>query len=257
MDASNINARIHLHELYSTNKKGWFPWIFEQCPFKKDMSILEIGCGDGSFWTTNEDKLPGHLSVTLTDISEGMLRDARRNLTSCSDRDFTYVVADAAHLPFADNRFDLILANHVLFYLDNPMDALKEIKRVLKPNGVLIASTYGEHHMEEVTSLTRGFDERITLAADNLYLHFGKENGAAILSSCFQDVTWIDYEDSLFVTEAAPLISYILSCHGNQNQYLASRYRDFASYIEKQVADGFSITKDAGLFRAVKMDSDC
>ena len=41
LDASNINARIHLHELYSTNKKGWFPWIFEQCPFKKDMSILE------------------------------------------------------------------------------------------------------------------------------------------------------------------------------------------------------------------------
>ena len=111
--------------------------------------------------------------------------------------------------------------------------------------------------MEEVTSLTRGFDERITLSADNLYLHFGKENGAAILSSCFQDVTWIDYEDSLFVTEAAPLISYILFCHGNQNQYLASRYRDFASYIEKQVADGFSITKDAGLFRAIKMDSDC
>ena len=30
LDASNINARIHLHELYSTNKKGWFPWIFEQ-----------------------------------------------------------------------------------------------------------------------------------------------------------------------------------------------------------------------------------
>lgn len=257
MDASNINARIHLHELYSTNKKGWFPWIFEQCHIKNDMNILEIGCGDGTFWTTNEDKLPRRLSVTLTDISEGMLRDARRNLKSCSNRDFTYVVADAAHLPFADNRFDLILANHVLFYLDNPMDALKEIKRVLKPNGVLIASTYGEHHMEEVTSLTRGFDERITLSADNLYLHFGKENGAAILSSCFQNVTWTNYEDSLFVTEAAPLISYILSCHGNQNQYLASRYRDFASYIEKQVAGGFSITKDAGLFRAVKMDSDC
>ena len=70
---------------------------------------------------------------------------------------------------------------------------------------------------------------------------------------CIRD----SYEDSLFVTEAAPLISYILSCHGNQNQYLASRYRDFASYIENQVADGFSYTKDAGLFRAIKVDSDC
>lgn len=250
LDASNINARIHLHELYSTNKKGWFSWLYEQYHLTHGMKVLEIGCGDGTLWTTNSDKLPDTLSVTLTDISEGMLRDARRNLSSCSNKDFSYVVADAAHLPFSNSTFDVVLANHVLFYLDNPVDALKEIKRVLKPNGVLFASTYGEHHMEEVTSLARGFDERITLSADNLYHHFGKENGASILSSCFFHVTWADYEDSLFVTEAAPLISYILSCHGNQNQYLASRYRDFAAYIEKQVTGGFSITKEAGLFRA-------
>ena len=42
LDASNINARIHLHELYSTNKKGWFPWIFEQCPFKKAVSYTHL-----------------------------------------------------------------------------------------------------------------------------------------------------------------------------------------------------------------------
>ena len=64
LDASNINARIHLHELYSTNKKGWFPWILEQCPLKNDMSIFRNWSWRWLFWTTNEDKLPGHLSVT-------------------------------------------------------------------------------------------------------------------------------------------------------------------------------------------------
>ena len=252
MDASNINARIHLHELYSTNKKGWFPWIFEQCHIKNDMNILEIGCGDGTFWTTNEDKLPRRLSVTLTDISEGMLRDARRNLKSCSNRDFTYVVADAAHLPFADSQFDLVLANHVLFYLDNPMDALKEIKRVLNPNGVLIASTYGEHHMEEVTSLARGFDERITLSADNLYLHFGKENGKKQLQKYFSDVSWLQYDDSLYVTDYEPVVEYVLSCHGNQNRFIVDRYKEFVAFVKEKTDKGLKITKDAGVFIAKK-----
>ena len=42
------------------------------------MNILELGCGDGALWTQNLSKLPGNIHITLSDISEGMLRDARR-----------------------------------------------------------------------------------------------------------------------------------------------------------------------------------
>lgn len=41
--------------------------------------VLEIGCGDGTLWKENKDKLPENIEITLSDISEGMLRDARRN----------------------------------------------------------------------------------------------------------------------------------------------------------------------------------
>ncbi|MCI5731808.1 MAG: MerR family transcriptional regulator, partial [Eubacterium sp.] len=132
LDASNISARIRLHELYSRNGQGWFPWLFEQCQLRPGMKVLEIGCGDGTLWSANQKRLPESISVTLSDISEGMLRDARRNLSTIDNKEFSYVIADAHHLPFEEESFDLVIANHVLFYLDKLPDVLEEIRRVLK-----------------------------------------------------------------------------------------------------------------------------
>lgn len=246
-NASNISARISLHSLYSQNKEGWFPWIYRQCEIHPSMRILEAGCGDGALWTENLARLPEKISVTLSDISEGMLRDARRAV-GASDRRFSYRRFDCAKIPFETASFDLVIANHVLFYCENLPSVCREIKRVLKPRGRFICSTYGKSHMQEVSSLVQSFDERIVLSADKLYEKFGRENGAEILSPFFSEVSWISYEDSLFIPEAEPLISYILSCHGNQNQYILDHYKEFRSFVSKKTKNGFSVTKDAGIF---------
>ena len=47
-NGENLNIRISLHEQYSQNKKGWFPWLLEQMDFDGARRILEIGCGTGS-----------------------------------------------------------------------------------------------------------------------------------------------------------------------------------------------------------------
>ena len=62
------------------------------------------------------------------------------------------------------------------------------------------------------------------------------------------------YEDYLFITEAQPLIDYILSCHANQNAYLGNRLKDFKIYIEDLIKEsqGIKITKDSGLFICTK-----
>lgn len=252
LDASNIAARIQLHRLYSTNEQGWFPWVYEQCGLHSGMRVLELGCGDGSLWTANKDKLPTQIAITLTDRSEGMLRDARRNLAAGTDSRFSFAVADAHRLPYPDNSFDLVVANHVLFYCQNLDQVFSEIQRVLTKKGNLAASTYGGKHMAEIGRLVSDFDSRIILSADKLYRRFGKENGAALLAPYFSQSRWHGYEDHLWVTEAAPLISYILSCHGNQSEYLLSRYRDFSAYVKAEVARGFRITKDAGIFFACR-----
>lgn len=246
-NASNISSRISLHSLYAQNPKGWFPWIYEQCQIQPGMKILEVGCGEGTLWVQNKERLPVDIQVTLSDVSEGMLRDARRALGT-EDARFDFRVLDCQQIPYPENTFDLVVANHVLFYCDNLQTALAEIRRILKPEGRLVCSTYGHDHMKEVSELVQEFDEHIVLAADKLYEKFGRENGAEILGSYFSDIEWRTYEDYLIVPEPEPLISYILSCHGNQGQYIPERYREFFSYVKKKTDLGMKITKDAGVF---------
>lgn len=250
-DASNISARINLHSLYSKNKQGWFSWVYEQLNIKEGQKILEIGCGDGTLWAKDKGKLPAHVEVVLSDISDGMLRDARRTIGTTDER-FHFRVFPAQKIPYGENEFDLVVADHVLFYCEDVEKACQEIRRVLKPGGILICSTYGNEHMKEVSELVGKFDDRIVLAAEKLYERFGRENGEEILKPFFECVEWKEYEDYLLVSEPEPLISYILSCHGNQGQYILDRYKEFQSYVRKKTAGGFRITKDAGVFSCKK-----
>ena len=246
-NASNISARIHLHSLYSQNQQGWFPWIYEQLEVCPGIRILELGCGDGTLWVENLKRLPKEADIILSDISEGMLRDARRAI-GAKDGRFSYEVFDCQHIPFADGSFDLVIANHVLFYCEDIRRVCGEVRRVLRPGGRFLCSAYGQEHMKEVSLLVQGFDDRIVLSADKLYDRFGKENGAGILEEYFPVCQWKTYEDQLIVPEPEPLISYVLSCHGNQGQYITERYKEFRSYVKRKTDKGFRITKEAGAF---------
>lgn len=244
-NAKNLNDRISLHEKYSTNKQGWFNWLFSHIDFSKVNRLLELGCGNGKLWQENRIDLRNR-EIFLSDISEGMVEEVRNKLGS----DFNCIVADAEKIPFKDSYFDSIIANHVLFYLNDLNLGLKEIDRVLKSDGIFYCSTYGKNHMKEITEIVQNFDSRINLSNHSLYDIFGLENGENILKNFFGSVTRFDYQDSLEITESKPLIDYIMSCHGNQNEILGPRLNEFKEYIEKLLENNGKIvvTKQAGLF---------
>lgn len=249
-NASNISARINLHTLYSQNEQGWFNWVFENMKLKSGRKILELGCGSGSLWLENMYLIPPNVEILLSDQSEGMLRDIKNNIGN--DRRFKYRVIDFNDIPLKDEAVDVVIANHVLFYADDIHRVLEEIKRVLKPGGKLICTTYGSKHMKEISTLVEEFDDRIVLAAEHLYEIFGKDNGAEILGEHFPKVKWKEYEDKLVVTESDALADYIISCHGNQNSYIVDRYKEFKQFIDGRMKNGFEITKEAGMFIAKK-----
>ena len=104
--------------------------------------------------------------------------------------------------------------------------------------------------MKEITELVQNFDSRIQLSKNDLVDHFGLENGETILSSYFKHIELKRYDDYLVVNDAKALMNYIMSCHGNQKEYLGYRLKEFQTYLEKLIDDhnGIKITKDCGLF---------
>lgn len=264
-NSGNISARINLHKEYSFNKTGWFPWLFDEMNLKNlsgEIRILEIGCGNGALWCENIKKIPANVKVVLSDVSMGMVSDAQNALYAAAgksvkikdilDNNFEFMAFDCNGIPLEDESFDIVVANHMLFYFDKPDSVLSEISRVLKKGGSLYASTYGSSHMKEITELVKEFDSRIALAAKDLYLVFGLDNGEKILKKHFKTVEKVLYEDYLLVDRPEPLLEYIMSCHGNQIRYIPDRYKEFKTFVEKKTKKGFKVTKESGYFRALK-----
>ncbi len=140
---SNISSRINLHSLYSLNKQGWFPWICQQCQIHQGMSILELGCGDGAYGPRTFPTA-GNIHITLSDISSGMLRDARRAIGG-EDPRFSFRLLTVHRIPLQGlDSFDLVIANHVLFYCDDIGTVCRNVTNILKPGGRFLCSTYGK-----------------------------------------------------------------------------------------------------------------
>lgn len=246
----NINARIELHRRFSHNPVPWFSWIVSRIPFGEMNTILEVGCGSGQLWKEIPPEELEKKEIHVTDVSSGMVEDAAELLRKSGRGSLIFETEDCQNLSYEDGSFDGVLANHVLFYVKNLPKALEEIRRVLKPGGVFYCSTYGREHMKEITSLVQEFDSRITLSEVALYELFGLENGEGMLKETFGRVEKILYDDYLLVDEAEPLLDYILSCHGNQSEFLSKRQLEFKRFLQRKIRDkgALRITKMAGMF---------
>lgn len=95
--------------------------------------VLEVGVGTGR----NLKYYPVGCSVIGIDNSTGMLEKARKKARGM--RNITLYLMDAEHLEFPDDSFDYVVTTFVLCSVPDPVKALKEMRRVLKPSGELIA----------------------------------------------------------------------------------------------------------------------
>lgn len=257
-NASHLLTRIRLHDRFSINPYNWHRWVFDQLQLPDSpLHILELGCGDGSLWQRNLDRLPADWRLTLSDYSEGMLQDAQSTLADVERAiPFQYAKVDARAIPYPDASFDAVLANHMLYHVNNRGDALKEIYRVLKPGGRIYASTIGSGHLREMKELLAAFDPSLVLAEKEFDQEFGLDNGAEQLAAAgFQDIDERRYEDGLRVTQSEPLIAYIRSTTGNSSFSLSgARLARFKQRLDNRIRkEGYiGITKETGLFIGCK-----
>lgn len=116
----------------------------------KGKDVLEIATGPGLL-----AKHVAHAAnrMIATDYSDGMIAEARKGVYP---KQLTFEIADAENLPFADNSFDVVLIANALHVMSNPEKALREIDRVLKDNGILIAPNFVNHKRGLISNVWSG-----------------------------------------------------------------------------------------------------
>ena len=110
--------------------------------FSDEDAFLDIGCGEGRH--VIHACLEHNILGVGVDISQPDLKVARERFLPFAEFNphshFFLQQTDATRLPFADNSFDKIICSEVLEHIENYSDVLREILRVLKPNGTLAIS---------------------------------------------------------------------------------------------------------------------
>jgi SAM-dependent methyltransferase len=250
-DSAKLSARAQLHALFSTNRLGWFRWLFEQLELPANARVLELGCGPGWFWWENRDRLPADWDVTLTDFSPGMLDEARETLSRL-ERPPSFRCVDAQAIPLPDASQDAVFAHFMLYHVPDRQRALAEVARVLKPTGRLYAATNGSDNLREIDDLVASVAPE--LGSRRVFIHAGEftlDNGAQQLLPHFSDVRARWYDDALQVTDVEALIAYILSGPVSErlNAEQLSRLRaDVAATIA--ASGSLRIRKSTGVFTA-------
>lgn len=106
-------------------------------------SVLEPGCGVGS-QTVHLAAHSPDARITSVDISEASLTEARRRVADAGFTNVTFQLGDIHRLPFGDSSFDHVFICFLLEHLAEPLGALEEIRRVLRPGGS-ITVVEGDH----------------------------------------------------------------------------------------------------------------
>lgn len=253
-NTENLNARVLIHEKYSTNKTPWHRWVFDLILQNNHTEIMELGCGTGLLWQNNADRIPKLLDLTLTDLSKGML-DAAKTTLKDIQISIAFNNVNIEQIPYDDNFFDCVIANHILYHVENRKKALQEISRVLESNGFFYASTIGINNMLEMKMLVTDFLGNNTYEEilGEIGNSFSLENGKAQLLEVFDKVELHNYCDSLTINEAEPIVNYVLSCNNIKPGMILldpNKKDDFHCYISEQIQKNgdIKIQKYAGMF---------
>lgn len=119
--------------------------IISRSGIKKGMKVLEVGCGSGAFTTFVARAIGNDGEVFALDIQPEMLKQIEKKLKQPENRDIEnirLIEGDALNLPFEDNSFDLVYTVTVFQEIPDKNRALKEMKRVLKPKGILAITEF-------------------------------------------------------------------------------------------------------------------
>lgn len=231
-----LRVRQDIHGKYSVPQLNFTEWVLKRVTWRGDETILDLGSGPGAYYPYLSRRYPG-ITYHGLDRSGAMLTNhpAPNNLLQ----------ADAQQLPYADSSFDVVMANHMLYHIPDIDAAVREIKRVLKPSGVLVASTNSIQTMPEFQAL---FHRGLLLLSTpgNVYARFSLaehapftlENGTGLLSRHFFAVVRHDLPGLLVFPDVEPVMAYLESWRSIREPQLPQgvKWDDLMLIVREQIS---------------------
>jgi ubiquinone/menaquinone biosynthesis C-methylase UbiE len=248
-NSQDLDIRTEIQEIFGLRQEKWFRWLFNRIALSQSGLNLELGCGPGDLWHDNAKKIKKGLRLILSDLSEGMVYEARRRLKDMSAL-FSYCALDVQTIPIDDQLCQTLIANGVLDHTPDRVHSLEEFHRVLAPGGVFYTSTGSKRHLKEMEELVQPFTQGASFGGAPE--RFGMENGEKILSPWFCRVHLERYEDELTFNDALPVAAYVLSEAAVRKSLTIEKRKEFLHYLDSEIArrGSFKVQVEKGLFIA-------
>ncbi|MFG1608754.1 methyltransferase domain-containing protein [Actinoplanes sp. NPDC049265] len=173
-------------------------WVLDRVSFDGVREVLDAGAGVGRFTVPVAGRVAGR--VVATDLFPGMLRAIGSPVKRC--------VADIQALPFTAGRFDLVLANHVLYHLPDIDLGVRELARVTSPAGTLVATTNADDIPVAVVDLHVAAQQRLGVATEPAGPSaFSLRNGEEVLRRSYDQVRLHTFRAEQVFATAADLVA--------------------------------------------------
>jgi len=249
-DNSNLQIRQNFHKKYGTNPVEYTEWILSKIEFIKGCRILEVGCGTGNLWAKHPQLVESFSALVLTDISPGMIELVREKYAG--RKNIHIQVMDVLDMPFEANSFDIIVANSMLYHVNDVEAALENIHRVLRPGGELYATTFGKDgQISYINNAMFAMGLSDSKKVDDI--SFSLENGRELLAKYFSVVKLEPFDAHLEVTDPAELVEYIFSMASMSRLDSSNRDQMIAYFESKKDSRGIlTIPMMYGMFIASK-----
>ncbi|KAF2271450.1 methyltransferase type 11 [Westerdykella ornata] len=237
--SDRLAARLAIHA-WNTHSEGWFSWAGSRIP--KRGSVLETGAGTGQLWRESPPLAGMTKDLALTDFSPAMCVELRKLANEIKGVKVHVQQASAEELPFDDETFDTVVANHMLYHVDSPDAALGEFWRVLKRDGTVVVALNGMDHLDELLALGDKVGRPSTIRKQaRITAETAQE---ALVRNGFKDVTEERFPGHFEVGDVQPVVDY-LSSLGE-----VGLERGQKEVIEREV--GEAMEREGGVFRVTK-----
>lgn len=211
---------------------------------------MEVGCGTGSLWENDAELIDTFSELVLTDISAGMIELVKEKYAG--RKNIQIQAMDVLDMPFEDQSFDIIVANSMLYHVNDVAAALGNICRVLRDDGVFCATTFGKNGQLQYINHAM-FEMGLSDSMKIDEISFSLENGGDILRNYFSVIHEEAYDNHLDVLEPMDLVDYIFSMSSMSHLEPSNRDKMNAYFESKKDDQGmFRIPQVYGMFIASK-----